>query len=319
MMKTAVWLLLLTVVLTSTAARAKSVEEYIAEAAGLQVSGDLGQAAAIMEEAVAEYPDNPDAYAYLGLYRSMQSGQAAEAGDFMGAGGLSQESLAMLNKAIELEPDHTEAHLYRGILGINLPEFMGVLDQGIDDLEFVVTAHEESPDKVPADMAASAYRFLGRGYSKKKQTDRARAAWQKVIELAPESPAAKEAEEAIVGLAQRLEPLPKGKFDVLSVEELKAELDTEPDNAELLVALGKAYIDEESYREAEEVLRKAISIDSLNAGGYKWLGVAMAYSMTGGELYDDRIHEDTEWTTKLVFEIWTGRWSWRLRISRPGR
>ena len=302
-MKTAVWLLLITIVLASTAAAAKNLEEYLAEATSHQAAGDLAQAVAVMEEAVGEYPDQPDGYAYLGLYKSMQSGQAADAGDFMGAGGLSQESAAMLNKAIELDPAHTEAHLYRGILGINLPEFMGALDQGIEDLEFVVTAHKESPDRVPADMAASAYRFLGRGYSKKKQTDKARSAWEMVIDLAPDTPAAKEAEEGIAGLAPKLAPTPESEFAGLSSGDLKARVDAEPDNAVLLVALGKAYIDEEEYGEAEQILRKAVAMDSLNAGAYKWLGVAIAYSLDSGELYDDRIHEDTDWATNLVFEV----------------
>ena len=73
-MKTAVWLLLITVVLASTAAAAKSLEEYLAEATSHQAAGDLAQAVAVMEEAVGEYPDQPDGYAYLGLYKSMQSG-----------------------------------------------------------------------------------------------------------------------------------------------------------------------------------------------------------------------------------------------------
>jgi tetratricopeptide (TPR) repeat protein len=302
-MKRAIWLLLITVAVASTPAAAKSLEEYRAEATDHQAAGDLAGAVAVMEEAVSEYPDQPDAYAYLGLYKSMQSGQAADKGDFMAAGSLSQESVAMLNKALELDPAHTEAHLYRGILGVNLPEFMGALDQGIDDLEFVVNAHEESPDRVPADMAATAYQFLGQAYSKKKQADKARDAWQMVIDLAPGTPAAAEAEEGIARLAPQPAPQPESEYAGLSSDELKARADAEPDDAELLVALGKAYLDEEEYGKAEQVLRKAVAVDSLNAGAYKWLGVAVAQSLGGGELYDDRIHEDTEWAANLVFEV----------------
>ncbi|MFH1312448.1 MAG: DUF2271 domain-containing protein [Candidatus Eisenbacteria bacterium] len=302
-MRSIVWLLLLTVVFTSASAVARSLDEYIVEATGLENSGEVAKAAEVMEQAIGEYPDNPDAYAYLGLYRMMQSGQAADAGDFMGAGNFSQQSVTMLDRAIEIDHDHINAHLYRGILGVNMPEFMGVLDKGIDDLEFVGKAYERSPDEVPADLAATAYRFLGVGYSKKKQKDQARAAWEKVIELAPETDAAKEAEEGIAGLSPQLAPVVRGEFDGLSPDELKAKSDAAPQNADILVALGKAYIDKESYGEAEKVLRQAIGIDSLNAGGYKWLGVAIASSMSGGELYDDRIHEDTDWATNLVFEV----------------
>jgi tetratricopeptide (TPR) repeat protein len=301
-MRFIVCLMLLAIVLTSTPAAAKELEEYITESTGLQEGGDLKQAVAVMEQAIAEFPDSPDAYAYFGLYRLMQSGEASDAGDFMGAGTLSQESVTMLDKAIELDPEHINAHLYRGILGVNMPEFMGMLDRGIEDLVFVVKAHEQAPDEVPADLAATAYRFLGMGYSKKKQKDEAKTAWEKVIELAPETPAAKEAEEGIAGLSPQPAQMPKGEFDGLSSDELRAKSDVEPGNADLLVALGKAYMDEERYGEAEKVLREAIGLDSLNAGGYKWLGIVIAYSMSGEELYDDRIHENTDWAIEHVME-----------------
>jgi tetratricopeptide (TPR) repeat protein len=300
-MKAILLVLSLSVILTATAA-GKSLEDYVAEAQSHQEAGDFEKAAATMEQAVSEFPDDPDGYAYLGLYKTMQAGPVSEAGDFMQAGRLSSEAIAMLEKAIELDPDHARAHLYRGILGVNLPEFMGVLDQGIADLEFVARRHEEYPDEVPTDLAVTAYQFLGQGYVRKKQNDIAKAAWEKVIDLAPGSPDAQAAQERIAGLAPQLQPAEPGEFDGLTPDELKARLEAEPDNVELLVALGKAYLDEESYAEADKVLREAISRDSLNAGAYKWLGTAMAYSMEG-DLYDERIHENTDWATMMAFEI----------------
>ena len=126
-MKPVFWLVLFMLVLVSTQVAAKGIDEYITEATGLQEAGDLKQAVAVMEEAVGEYPESADAYAYLGLYRSMQAGQVADAGNFMEAGSLSQESFAMLDRALEIDPKHINAHLYRGIIGIQVPEFMGML------------------------------------------------------------------------------------------------------------------------------------------------------------------------------------------------
>ena len=72
-------------------------------------------------------------------------------------------------------------------MGVNVPEFLGKLEGGIKNLETVTKIYEQSPDKVPGDIIVSAYDLLARGYLKNKEEEKAKLAWGKVIELAPET------------------------------------------------------------------------------------------------------------------------------------
>jgi tetratricopeptide (TPR) repeat protein len=284
--------------LVSAAVAAKTVDEYVAEAQGHQEAGELEQADAIMQQATKEHPESATAYAYLGLYRGMQAGATD---DYMAAGRLSQESFGYLNKAVELDPENLHARLYRGLMGVNVPEFFGVLDLGIKDLEFVAAAYERAPDAIPVDLAVTAHQMLGAGYLKKKDKAGAKAAYEKVIELAPASEHAKAAEASIARLTPK--PEVKGEFEGLPVEEIQARLRSDPENVEMLVALAQAHMDAGGYAEAEEVLRKAIEIDPTYAEAYKKLALALSLPLEEGNIYDERIHDDTEWATKIVFEV----------------
>ncbi|MCU0645619.1 MAG: hypothetical protein MUC94_15355, partial [bacterium] len=53
----------------------QTLDEFIKKAEGFNQTGDVAQAATVMEEAIQTYPDNSTAYSYLGLYRGMQAGR----------------------------------------------------------------------------------------------------------------------------------------------------------------------------------------------------------------------------------------------------
>lgn len=297
-MKTLVWVVL-TIMVAASVASAKTADEYLAEARGYQAEGDLAQAAEVMVRATEAYPDDATSHAYLGRYKGMQAGQAQ---GFNEAGRLSMEAFASLNKALELDPDHVEAHLYRGLMGVKVPEFFGVLNQGIEDLEFVISAYEKAPTEVSHDLVVRAYDLLGDGYLKKKDKDKARTAWHKVIEIAPETPTAEAAQAKITEIEPSSTPFGLSGFEGVPVEELKGRSAADPDDVGLLVGLGKAHMDAGNYAEAEVALRKAVELDPENANAYKWLGTSIAMSISG-DLYGERIREDTDWATNLVFEV----------------
>jgi tetratricopeptide (TPR) repeat protein len=293
-------LVALSAVLSTCAA--KTLDEYVNQAERYREAGDLDQAAAVMETATAEYPDSAIAYAYLGLYKGTQAGRTD---NFMQAGKLVSESFAMLNKALEIDPENPRAHLYRGIMAVNVPDFFGLLDSGIEDLEFVTAAYRKAPDKVPTELALSAYNLLGDAYLKKRDKDAARQAWDSIIELAPGTPSAEAAQRNIDDLSARATAQPqqvRPDLAGLSTEQLEVEAGSHPGDADVWAALGKAQIDAGDYHQAEASLRKAVGLDSLNAAAYKWLALAMSYSVGGDELYDERIHEDTDWATNIAFE-----------------
>ena len=174
--------------------QSQTVDEYIKNAEQANNSGNLTQAIKIMKEAVNKNPENALTNSYLGLYTGMAAGITS---NYMEAGRLVNESFEFLNKAVSLDSKNPVVRLHRGIMGINIPEFLGKLDLGIKDLQFITELAEQSPGDVPKDIITSAYDYLGRGFEKKKDNEQARSAWQKVIELSPDSEIAKTAKKNI--------------------------------------------------------------------------------------------------------------------------
>lgn len=290
----------LSVVCLSTLVSAKTLDQYVEKASGLREAGALDEAAATMKEAIAEHPDSATAYAYLGLYRGMQAGATD---NFMEAGQLSTESFELLDKAVELGPRRPRALLYRGIMGVKVPEFLGKLPGAVKDLETIIDIHGENPEMVSGELMTTAYSMLGEGYAKMGDEKKAVSAYEMVMALAPGTPEAGTAESAIAALTK--EPEEKAVAPAKpsrSVEEIKKDLESSPEDAGYMAELGKAYLEAGKFEQAEETLRKAIELDPENPDAYKWLMIGIGETMSGA-LYDERIHEDTDWATKLAFEL----------------
>lgn len=276
------------------------LDKYIEKAESYHQAGDLEQAARVMEEAIQKYPDNSTAYSYLGLYRGTQAGSTQ---NFMEAGRLIGIGYDMLNKAVVLDPNNPLARFHRGLMSVNVPAFMGKLDEGIQDLEVLIKIYEKTPEKVAPGMIASAYNFLAQGYQKKEEHQKSIAAWQKVIDLAPHTDLSQNAEKNIASLRQPKQPAttPPEKYLASDVQTFKQKLEPEPDSPILLVKLGQAYYDTRDFEQAESVLRKAIRLDSANVEGYKLLIRTVEQLADKG--YDERIYHDTDFRSKLAFEI----------------
>ena len=283
-------------------AYAKDLDEYIKEAEGSQKSGKLDQAISIMEEAVKEYPENSIAYTQLGNFISMQ---ARGADEFQQIAIICRLAFENWNKAIELDPYNFMARSLRGGWGIGLPKFVGMLEIGIGDQEFLITMLEQSPDPRAKEQLIGAYMQLGEGYQKLKEFDKAKDSWNKVIELLPGSEYAKSAEASINKLTDvenKIEEYLKSKGpDGQIIVMLKEKLEKEPDNTSLLIELGNAYNDEEKYEKAEEVLNKAISIDPQNINAYKSLIESITNLTIKG--YDIMVNIDTDFRTDLAFKL----------------
>ncbi len=87
----------------------QQIEESLAEAASLENSGDLGQAASDYQSVLKSHPDNEVAVAQLGWleYELGQSGKSAS---------LIADARVKLNRAVLLDPDDYAARLYLGTL-----------------------------------------------------------------------------------------------------------------------------------------------------------------------------------------------------------
>ncbi len=282
-------------------AYAKDLNEYITEADKLQKSGNLDQAITTMEEAVKEYPENSMAYTQLGNFISMRVRSA----EFQDMFVLCSQAFENWNKAIELDPYNVMARSLRGGWGIGLPKFAGMLEIGIADQEFLISMLERSPSPEAQQQLIGVYMQLGEGYQKLKEFDKAKDAWNKVIELLPESDYAQSAQAKINKLTdvenQIEEYLESKGPDGQIIVTLNEKLEQDHENTSLLIELGNAYNDEGKYEKAEEVLQKAISIDPQNIGAYKALLVSVQNMAASG--YDIMVSIDTDYRTDLAFQV----------------
>jgi tetratricopeptide (TPR) repeat protein len=278
----------------------QTIESYIQKAESFNQAGNLEQAAKIMEEAIQKFPNNSTAHSYLGLYRGSQAGRTQ---NYMQAGQLIQISYQMLDKAVALDPNNPIARFHRGLMGVEVPPFINRLDQGLEDLELLRKMYQKSPDKISAELMANAYNFLGLGYQKKQDNQKAIAAWEKVIEFAPETTLAQNAQKNITKLTQpKVQAVvEQKKYTSQDVDKIKQQLQKEPQNPILLTQLGQAFIDIEQFEEAEKVLEKAIQIDSTNVAAYNLLIEVIGERAAKG--YDERIYDDTDLRTKLAFRV----------------
>ncbi len=287
-------LIVLAITGTVSLAQDQTLEQYIQEAEEHQDSGKPDQAAKVMEEAVEKYPDNSTAHSYFGLYLGIQAGRTT---DFMEAGQLVGKAFEMLDKAVSLDPENPIARYHRGVLGVNVPKFLGKMETGIQDLGWLI----ENPDNVSRDILFSAYEHLAQAYEQEEERERAKLTWEKLIELAPGTDLAKKAEKSIAKLSEekqlRLEKPP----DSPVIASLKQRIEEDPDNPSLLLALARVYADAGDFQEAEKALKEAVRIDPANLEAYKQLASVLGELV--GEGYDERIHEDTDLRTNLAFEI----------------
>lgn len=281
--------------------QAKDAKDYIDEARSLNETGKITDAVSLLEQALDEHPKNAEIHAYLGLYTGMSAGRT---NDYTEAMRLVTESFALLDTAVTLAPEAPVGYLFRGIMGVQIPPFLGRLDGGVRDLRRVIDMHEKNADAVPDELLITAYTHLATGYEKLEKTQTARSTLEKIIELAPESDAAANAEKKIAALAEQVEPkedlfAPRSD-DPEEIAALKNKIKNTPDNAALIKELAVAYYNSEMYERAVPVLERYVELDDTDAAAYKMLGISVAMVAERG--YDEHIYEDTDYLSGLAFE-----------------
>lgn len=304
-MKSCLWMLVVLPLLCGGAAGAeKDASQYVGRAQALAAGGDPAGAAALLEEAAARYPEDSRILAHLGLYTGMSAGRTD---DYMEAGRLAMRSFELLDAAVALDPGHPEPYLFRGIMGINVPEFMGKLDPGLRDLQRAAELYFSSPEHASPDGLVTALSTLAQGCAKKGNTEGQRQSLQAIVTLAPGSEAAAAAQrqlDELAGAGEREErpgPLAPADTDSETVRALKRKIQETPGDTSLVFALGEACYNEGAFAAAREVLREYVRRDPGNAAAYRLL--ALAAGELAGPGYDETIYEDTNYRSGLAFEI----------------
>lgn len=289
--------------LTALSAVAGEMEGKIEEAEKLANSGDLPGAVALLEKVIAEHPENSDAFAYLGLYTGMSAGQAA---DYEEAGRLMMLSFEKLDKAVKLDQENPRARLFRGIMGINVPGFLGRLEAGISDLEHAVELYSASTPEAGEGLVTS-LTMLAEGYGKNEDPASQKKTLEKIVEIAPGTEAAEAAKKQIEALGD-VDEKPAIDTGIITPREgdsekvlaTKKSLEKDPGDTALLLQLGEIYYEEGSFTNSREVLKAYTSLDKNSAAAFKMLALSTAQVAEKG--YDENIYDDTNYLSVLAFE-----------------
>ncbi|MCK4537279.1 MAG: DUF2271 domain-containing protein [Candidatus Krumholzibacteria bacterium] len=274
------------------------------EAVKLGESGELGKAMTALESIIEAEPENSDALAYLGLYTGMSAGSTK---DYMEAGRLTMESFGLLDKAIALDENNSLAYLFRGIMGVNVPGFLGRLDGGIKDLEKAAQFYSTGSSKESMTALITALSTLSDGYAKKGDIAGQRKALESIVKTIPGSEKAAKAEKALSGLPA-VETKPEKTPDILVPSEkdaqdisvLKKKAADNPKDATTLLELGKTLYSKEDYSGAAEVLKLFVELDDTDPEAWKMLSFSVAMAAEIG--YDENIYEDTDYRSRLALE-----------------
>ncbi len=275
-----------------------TADEYISNANDAAGSGDLSKAVDTLKKAAAEYPDNSDIYAAWGLYTGQMAGGTD---DMMEAFSYTTESFNLLDKALELDPKNANALLYRGIMGINVPRFLGRLKGALNDLIKIEAIYLENREDFPIETLITSYRFLAAGYESDGQLEKALETWKKVHSMGLEDKTGQEAEKKIHEIeAQLKETMDKSETPQENNEEGdKAQEGEQPLNPEPIKD-AEALFDSGDYEKAAGLLRKIIENDPDNLEAYLLLASTLDNLSSA---YDDRIYDDTNYRAALGFEV----------------
>ncbi len=160
----------------------ESLESLIGQAVEFEQKKDFALAAETMKEAIDQYQNIPVAHAYYGYYKGMQAGSTE---NYIQAGMWVNTAFKHLDKAVELDPNCVEAHFFRGMIGVNVPQFFGKLEQAITDLEWIIHLDEQILNKIPKDQLMAAYQMLVHGYKQNNQPEEASAIQKRIEALSP--------------------------------------------------------------------------------------------------------------------------------------
>lgn len=152
---------------------AKSTQELIESAFELE-KVDIEKALTLMGKAKKEYPQDPD---ILSVYGYM-AGLAAKETYKIRAAYLASVAISAFDDALKEDINHKNARLWRGILKINMPSFLGKVPGGISDLETI----EKRTDLTKDEFIQTKF-FLGMGYGKIDRYDEAISAFEEVLAL----------------------------------------------------------------------------------------------------------------------------------------
>jgi len=151
-------------------------ENPIESAQELFSQGKYEESLAVLDQLLEQEPDNADAHAWKGNVLGMLSQQTSDPTQIIKYG---MQALEEFNTAIQLDPNNITARMGRGVA--NLIALKNA-DAALPDFQKVV---ELDPNNVDGHF------YLGLTYQQKGEIDKARAEFEKTLELKPDHVGAK--------------------------------------------------------------------------------------------------------------------------------
>lgn len=260
------------------------LKDYMDTAGELNNQGKTEDAITLMREAAEKYPDNPDILALLGFYVGKSAG---ETDNFQLQASRAFESFNILDKAVRLDSENINALFYRGLMSIKVPPFLGKLNQGIEDLETLLSLLASAPEHEAQPYAVQTRMFLAEGYEKKEDILSALKMWEEILELNSDPEITQKA-------CQEIERLKEIALPVLESETIS------PSDLEEVLTQAQLLYKAEEYFKAETLLLKAVETDENCVDAHSLLAyVYLALSEAG---YAENISENTDYRTNLCFK-----------------
>lgn len=263
-----------------TCSAVETLQDYLQTADSLDQQNQFESAIKTLENANEKYPDHADVFSRWGLIYGKMAGSTS---DFMKAGSYSAKAFALLDKAVSLDQNHLQSRINRGILGSNVPAFMGKLSQAIADFEYIIT------NNLTAEISTLAFVHfqLATAYQKNDNPSKAEENFQKVLQYDSESEIAESARQQLSQLSEEQTGTDQEQLDDYSSEADLKDVDQLMANSD--------------YEQAAIILRKLISADPEN------LQILLMHLQVLGNLagdgYNEKIYQDPEYRTNLAFEI----------------
>jgi tetratricopeptide (TPR) repeat protein len=160
-------------------------------------SGDkeaVSKAENILKKLIEIDPQNAEAHCWYGSVLTLKGGNAM----------LPFEKMMHVNngtkemdKAVSLAPDNITVRLTRANNSLKLPDFFNRLDTAITDFEYLISMKQKNTETFSDNLLPNIYLSLGIAYKRKGDLNKAGENWKKVLEIAPNTKAAEQAENLI--------------------------------------------------------------------------------------------------------------------------
>ncbi len=287
-------------------AQQKSLEAFIGEAQTLKSEGKFQEAADLLKTALSVYPNASDAHLQYGMACGDLAGHSFEKGDMDMAMQSMNRSFEEMETAIRIDPNSYNAHFYYGIYCVNVPEFFNKMDAGVEHLQKALEMANGQPGGAAPEQAAAIYRFLAMGYEKQKNIEEAKSALNQVLALTPQGEMAETAKYELKKLetadvSKPIEQKGPEKKESEPVLAIKMQLKQSPNDFNLLMALGNAYMKEKNWADARSAFKEATKVDPESKEAQFMLVRALGLDANKG--YDERIYKDQNTRTHLAFDV----------------